>query len=323
MNRSVISIAKPSARAFSLARLSLGLIFTLLVVASCAVKPTATHDNPERKMRPVPEAAILKLQTGTVVLDVRSPFEFSTGHVPKSYNIAWDQFSERDPAQHGSLQGDAFAIARKLARMGITPLTNVVVVGKGLSGNGEEGRVAWMLQYLGVKDVRFGSLAAFKGHLTANDVTDLDQSVPIWKPEISEGLLVPRAEFQAALNHHASVTPMAFRPDQKPQIYRILDVRDEKDYLGKEGFGAAHAVPNFDAINIPWKQFFDPLLRPNYELLPQLKAVGITPDQRLIVIGVEGVTSAAVTMALRAMGYDFAGNEAGGLKDLMSAYPAP
>ena len=143
------------------------LALVSIMAAACAQKPTVTHDNPERRMQPVPEAAILKLQSKTVVIDTRSPFEFSTGHIPKSFNLQWSEFSESQPAQHGILQADRFAIARRLARFGVDPTANVVVVGKGFSGAGEEGRMAWMLAYLGVTDLRFANLAAFKGHLTA------------------------------------------------------------------------------------------------------------------------------------------------------------
>ena len=107
-------------------------------------------------------------------------------------------------------------------------------------------------------------------------------------------------------------------PDARSELYKILDVRDAKDYLGHIGLGAKTNVPNMGATNIPWKQFFDDGLRPNPAIEDKLHSVGITEDCRVIVLDADGVASAAVTMALRSFGYDDAGNSSGGLQDLLS-----
>ena len=45
-----------------------------------------------------------------------------------------------------------------LARAGIAPDSSVVVLGRGLQGEGEEGRIAWMLAYLGVPNIQFANI---------------------------------------------------------------------------------------------------------------------------------------------------------------------
>lgn len=299
----------------------MGLLFAAAVLglSGCASRPTTANENPERRMEPVEQAGPLQVTPETTVLDARPAFEYSTGHIPSSISIQWSDFTEPQPAQRGILQGDTFAIARRLARLGITPDTKVVVVGRGLQGHGEEGRVAWMLAYLGVRNVRFADLEAFKGNLTTLP-SEPPKNAPIWKPEVDESLNVSRQELLHVINHSGVHKPIAYPEGAAPVLYRIIDVRPTKEYLGKEGLGKSRPVPNMDAINIPWKEFFTPLMRPSQDLALQLQNVGVLPEHRVIVLGEEGVASAAATMALRALGYSKAGNYAGGLQDLMSAY---
>lgn len=297
----------------------LGLALTGL--SGCASKPTAVRENPERRMEPVDASGPLQVTPETVVLDARPAFEYSTGHIPKSLPIQWSDYTEPQPGQRGILQGDQFAIARRLSRFGIEPSSKVIVIGRGLQGQGEEGRIAWMLAYLGVTNVRFADMSAFTGSLTTLETSET-KNAPMWKPEPIESLNVTRDELLHVINHRGTFQPTSFKKDEAPVLYRIIDVRSAREYLGKEGIGKNRTIPNMEAINIPWKQFFDPQMRPNKDLSLQLQTVGVLPEHRVIVLDENGVASAAVTMALRSLGYDKAGNYSGGLEDLMSAYPS-
>lgn len=296
-----------------------GLIAVVIALGltGCATKETVVKENPERRLESADPNSPLQVTEETVILDARPAFDYTTAHIPRSIPIQWSDFSERENAQRGVLQNDLFAIARRLARIGIQPTTKVVVVGQGLQGEGEEGRIAWMLAYLGIKDVRFADIKSFKGNLTTI-APDASKNAPIWKPELEESLNVTRAEVQYVINNQGTVKPVAFGQGGQPTLYRIIDVRSSKEYMGKAGLGP---VPNIEAINIPWKEFFTPLMRPNQDIATQLQSVGILPEHRIIVLEEDGVSSAAVTMALRALGYKNAGNYAGGWVDLMSAYP--
>ena len=301
-------------------------------LCSCAIKPTVTTENFQRKtvFAPTPEA--FEIFPDSAVLDVREPFEYSTGHIPNAHSLQWSDFTESNPEQRGVLQSDLYAAARRLARMGIGPDTKVAVVGKGIGGHGEEGRVAWMLLYLGVKDVRFASESVYKGHRVTQDVVNLGspqsgpstlkgatKDAPVWKPSPLRSLNVTRSEVQFALNSGVQHKPVKFK-NAEPVVYQIIDVRNSGDYLGQNGFGAGHHIPNMNAVNIPWQEFFTPQMKFRREMRSQLEAVGILPEHRVIVVDEGGVGSGAVTVALRALGFSNAGNYAGGLIDLLSAY---
>ncbi|HVK60494.1 MAG TPA: rhodanese-like domain-containing protein, partial [Bdellovibrionales bacterium] len=231
--------------------------------------------------------------------------------------LNWSDFTEPEPAQRGIMQADLFGAARRLARLGISPESHVVVVGNGIYGNGEEGRVAWMLVYMGLSKVQFASLEALKPRVTNVIDTSSIKAVPMWKPEVRTSLNVTRDEVIFAINERGVEKPISFKGGPA-LVYHIIDVRSEKAYLGKEGVGSRAHVPNMDAINIPWKEFFDKQMRVKTSMAQRLAQVGLDPANRVIVIGEDGVSSAAVTLVLRGLGYKNAGNYAGGLLDLMS-----
>ena len=304
-----------------LARSSFAALAGVILLASCATKPTRTYENQERRMESADrQLAPIKIVPETVVADARISFDYSMSHIPHSVSLQWTDFTEPEKDQKGVVQADHFAIARRLARLGIGPSIPVVVVGRGRQGEGEEGRVAWMLAYLGVSHVQFADIDSFKVHQT--NVTDENppKSVPIWKPQEIESLNVARAELQTVMNKNGVNEPIP-GPTGADVLYRIIDVRSESGYLGKSGLGLTRKIPNMGAINIPWKEFFTDSLRTDVDIAKKLAHVGVTPQNRIIVIDEDGISSAAVTMALRSLGFDKAGNYAGGLVDLLSAYP--
>lgn len=290
--------------------LSLTGVFGL---SSCATKDTRVVQNEARAFQNPKKLEITK---ETIVIDARPAFEYSTNHVPRSVNLNWADFTEAQPAQRGIIQYDLFGAARRLARAGIEPDTNVVVVGQGLQGNGEEGRIAWMLSYLGVLNVQFASLDSLKPRLTNEPEANPPKSAPIWKPVPLTTFNATKDEVLFAINERGVDKPVAYQGGPA-RLYHLIDVRSERAYLGKEGIGALKHVPNMDAINIPWKQFFTPELRPNDSTITQLRGMGFSNEDRILVLDENGISSAAVTMALRQAGFTNAANYSGGLLDLI------
>ncbi len=289
--------------------------FAMIVsLSACQTKPTKSSVSEPRAFAANNQPVQITPQT--LVVDARPAFDYSTAHVPRSIQVTWSDYVEAEPAQRGIIQRDTFAAARRLARLGLSPDSKVVVVGRGLSGEGEEGRVAWMLAYLGIRDVQFAAIDALKPRLTNAPESQPPPSVAIWKPEIDESLNATKDEVLFAINQNGVAKPISFK-GATARLYRFIDVRSEKAYLGKEGLGALKHVPDMGAINIPWQQFFTPSMRVNEKTMKQLSAMGYTPNERIIIVSEEGVTSAAVTMAFRQAGFVNTANYSGGLQDLI------
>ncbi len=247
----------------------------------------------------------IQVKDTTVLIDARPAFDYSVAHLNGAINLKPDDFTQRESPLLGYLEKDTFSIARYLARKGISPETPVVVVGRGLQGNGEEGRVAWTLKYLGVKDVKFASIDYFSMPLTTAEAPP-KAAVPIWKPEIDETLLVDRTHF---------VTEM-MKPRMDEHGLVIIDVRPVEEYLGKVSSKDTKPPPDIGAINIPWTEFFARNGLVQETIKSKLQTQGITEDRKIMVIANKGIESAAVTMALRQLGYSKATNYAGGYLEL-------
>jgi thiosulfate/3-mercaptopyruvate sulfurtransferase len=247
----------------------------------------------------------VKISSDTVIVDARSKFDYSTAHIPNSVSLWWSDFTAPDPLHPGVLQDDLDQLARRLARVGIQPSTHVVVVGNGLMGEGEEGRVAWMLAYLGVINVQFSSLDSLHARVTNNVDERPPKSVPLWKPEPFADL---RVNTDDLLKTNAALDPRIDSAGASP--VRILEV----DGVATVATTAHEVMPSDDlkkklhSIKIDWKDFFDEAMRPRDAIREKLNKFGITPMTSIIVTSRQGVSSGAVTMALRSLGYSHTSN---------------
>lgn len=277
----------------------IGLTLTAIFVAGCQSAPTKVRETTTNL--PVPKDNEIAITEQTVVLDARPYFQYTSGHLPQAIPVRWEDFSRPGANNKGELDPDHFGLARKLARLGITPDTPVVVLGNGNGGNGEEGRVAWVLALLGVKQVQFAHDTHLAGKRMPGE-PGAAKNAPLWKPNPNLDLLVTRKELLSSAKKMTT-------PGTEPVV--ILDVRPPAEYLKK----AANQI-DIGAINMEWKLFLDDRGRPRRAIARDLQSVGVDPSERILVLSDDGVKSAAVTMALRELGYTRVGNFAEGLNGL-------
>ena len=102
---------------------------------------------------------------GCTVVDARPRGHFLEGHIPGAVSLEWEEWCGApprgadpvlsQPGYWGTLAdaGPAW-YADGFARDGITSEQPIVVYADGVASKGREGRVAWMLLYLGAADVR-------------------------------------------------------------------------------------------------------------------------------------------------------------------------
>jgi thiosulfate/3-mercaptopyruvate sulfurtransferase len=278
-------------------------LFFLLLTSCQTIKTKIFQTNSFRVKDEYKEK--IELNSQTVVLDARPAFDYSLSHIPGSVNVRWDEFTQHQEPYRGVFESDLYFHARRLARLGITPDTPVIVVGRGQQGGGEEGRVAWTLKYLGVKNVQFVHIDFFERPNSKEEPAPRENA-PSWKPELNESLLANKKDMLKLIT--------AKRDANSPLI---LDVRPEQEYLGKGSSQYSKKAPDIGAINIPWREFINSQGLVNFELKDRLHAVGLTPERKIITISDRGVESALVTMALRQMGYN-AANYAGGYSELLA-----
>jgi 3-mercaptopyruvate sulfurtransferase SseA len=240
-------------------------------------------------------------------------------HVPRSISLQWDDFSQEAAAQKGILQSDLDSVARRLARLGIAPDSKIIVVGNGEHGSGQEGRVAWMFRYLGLKDVEFVDLMALKGRLDHTDIVPgLDEAQKFKTPEeeITAHARAQADQINAFVKPAPIWTPvpdaslLATRDEVMAKHAVFIDVRTQNIKSDKNSLGAIH---------ISWKNFLTTTGRPNAKVKALLEKNHISQNERIICIDDQGVAAGEVTLVLRELGYSQAANYAGGWNDLASA----
>lgn len=235
-----------------------------------------------------------------VVLDVRSPFDFNLMHMPGAINVRWEDFSQSETHSRGLLQPDLFSIARRLSLIGIDMDSKVLVVGKGVRGQGEEGRVAWTLKVLGVKDVMTLNHDHFR-EANPREANPPVENKAYWKPNVDETLFIGAKDFRTLTSDEKIV---------------ILDVRSLPEFQ-QENLTKNKKV-KATVVNIDWKSFFQETGLAKQNLDSLLSAKNITKEQMILVMSNHGVRSAAATYALRGAGYRQVRNFAGGLEQWRS-----
>lgn len=246
------------------------------VSVSCAQKPTEVTDSDtsliqrayqfEQKARPI------KINPETIVLDVRSFFEFQLTRIPGAIFIDPREFNLR--RIHGEeLQAKAVQLSRRLALMGVTPFSHVVVVGNASKGQGEEGQVALTLIALGVERVQIGSSEDLK-FLMKNKQVPVRQNERYWEPRIVASLTCP--------------------PPLSRDMAFVITV-------GKEQFSTPMGAQKLAILNYQWSDFVNMKdFSPNSGIKEKLSAQNVKMDSRLMV---RGTYAQIAVFSLLQMGY--------------------
>jgi thiosulfate/3-mercaptopyruvate sulfurtransferase len=279
------------------------LIGFILMSSACAIKPTQVYEKKQAQSL-VGKDSPVTVDESVVLIDARTAFEYSSAKVPGSLWLDWQEFGHKEPSMKGVLRADLYREARMLAQKGIGPETSVIVIGNGFQGKAEEGRLAWTLKYLGIKNIHFAPISFFNMPMTVAPA-EPRKAVAIWKPAYNESLIVTATEF----------TNNFKRPIEKRAL--ILDVRSEKEYLGRDDKDRKLNI-NFEALNIPWQNFLTGDFQINPHIKGQIKALGIDESREIYVISNHGVRSALVTLVLQEQGYKKAANFAGGYLQLQA-----
>jgi thiosulfate/3-mercaptopyruvate sulfurtransferase len=184
----------------------------------------------------------------------------------------------------------------------------VVLVGYGPSaGQGEEGRLAWNLLYLGFQDVQIAGVEVLRKSMT-HQASPPAQNVALWRAE-------PRSDLQMGKNEFLN---LALNPKLRlEQRVHIVDVRSAKEFLNK--VPGKRKLPDITAINIEWRDFFTRDGRVDAKFRTRLSELGILPKDQVIVVSNRGVRSGAAAYALLAMGYVRVQNFTGGWNSLLSS----
>lgn len=239
--------------------------------------------------------AVRLLQAGAVVLDARAS-GYLLAHLPAAQAVDWRDY--RDGwGRTGRLHPDAAAMASRLAGLGVDAERPVLVYGDGARGFGEEGRIAWLLLYLGHRQVYLldGGFAAWRGagQPIERGPTLRSPRPGTFPPHIQAELRADRAAVQRTLG------TVAGQPV-------LVDVRSEAEWHGATPYFEARGGRIPGAKWLEWLRLLDPSgqLKSDEALGRELSQQGLHDRGReIIVYCTGGVRSAFVVMVLKKLGY--------------------
>lgn len=238
-----------------------------------------------------PEQVEGLLQQGAALLDTRHVMNFRTGHIPGAAHAPWQDFVEG--SSNGLVTDDLRKLEETLRAAGVRNDKPVIVYGSWLDGWGEEGRIFWMLEYLGHRDVHilYGGLDRWK---EAGGETQL------------LGSDLVRGNFTATLRPELRASADEVKEGIDEGSVVILDTRRPEEYGGETPYGSARGGHVPGARHFYWKDVFQEngeLQAPD-ALKARLRDVGVGHDTIVIAYCTGGVRSGFMYTIMRWLGYE-------------------
>ena len=207
-----------------------------------------------------------------VVIDVRGVAAYSS-HIPGAVNSTWHEYSDPSSVSKGVLNPDLSQLEQKVRALGINQTSDVVIYSNPFDNWGDEGRMFWMLQYLGHPSVRI-----------------LDGGWVKWvaeqRPFEHEVVKPAPGDFTVNVHPELIILKDALKKlikGQHPNTV-VLDARSVEEYAGKEIDGLPRAGHIPSAINLSWNQFLqrDATVKPAEQVRSIFEEHGLRDDQEII-----------------------------------------
>ncbi len=250
-----------------------------------------------------------------VVVDVRSKMAFmASGHIPRAVVATWHDFSDPTSAIKGILDPDIARLEKKLGALGISNDRQMVVYSNPFDNWGDEGRMYWMLKYLGHPNVRVldGGWVKWSAEMRRFECGPANPRPAIFKANVDPALITNKAELRKLVE--------ASHPDTM-----LADARSTEEYNGafQQGIARGGHIPS--AVSVPWNQFFKPdgTVKPVEAIRAILEKHGVASGKEVVCYCTGGVRSAWLYFILKLAGYEKVKNYPGSWWEWGNDYTLP
>ena len=234
-------------------------------------------------------------RSGLVIIDVRGTAAYAFGgHIPGAVHATWHEFSDPKAVAKGLLDPDTSELESKIRTLGISNDSDIVIYSNPFDNWGDEGRMFWMLQYLGLTNLKI-----------------LDGGWVKWVAEerpYEHGTASPKqGDFRAS-----PVPELIMMKDEMKQLVKrprpetlIADARSLEEYAGKEVVGIPRPGHIPSAVSVPWNIFLKPdaTLKDSDEIEATLQEKGLDQTKEVICYCTGGVRSSWLYFVLKVVGY--------------------
>lgn len=192
------------------------------------------------------------------LIDARPAEEYFLAHIPTAVRAGWEEFTAkplpgtsldlREPGYWGTLENPwSGSFEERLSDLGITCDRPIVVYADGERSQGREGRIAWMLAYLGLRHI-FLLDGGFSSWRLAGLPTETGETAPLFKGNfriaVCDSRRVSTGALAASLRSALPVVPVDTR---YPHEFMGMNY----DYLPRRG-----RLPG--SINLTYDRLFQP-----------------------------------------------------------------
>jgi thiosulfate/3-mercaptopyruvate sulfurtransferase len=238
-----------------------------------------------------------------VIIDVRgkAAYEFG-GHIPDAVHSTWHEYNDPNAVAKGLLNPDVGAIEQKLRSLGISNDSEVVIYSNPFDNWGDEGRMFWMLEYLGHKNLKIldGGWVKWVEERRPFEHGRVNPKIGTFKASLVASTVIGKEELK-----HLVRGP---HPDTT-----IVDARSLEEYLGKEVSGIQRPGHIPSAVHVAWNGFLNPnaTLKDVDKIAASLQEKGLDPAKEVVCYCTGGVRSAWLYFVLRVVGYQHVRNYPG------------
>lgn len=248
-----------------------------------------------------------------VIIDVRGEGAY-TSHIPGAVHSTWHEYSDPQATAKGLLDPDVARLEKRLQALGINHSSDVVVYSNPFDNWGDEGRMFWMLHYLGHTSVKV-----------------LDGGWPKWtaehRPYQHEPVRPKPGNFKASVQPDVMIDKQELKTLVKSprRDTVIVDARSVEEYAGKEIDGLPRPGHIPSAVNVPWNGFLrqDATVKTQSALRDMFHAFGMNEQQEIITYCLGGLRSAWVYFLLKLAGYERVRNYPGSWWEWSRDFAAP
>lgn len=258
------------------------------------------YANPDLLTTPTALAAAQAAATPPLVIDLRPPEDFASGHIPGAVHLdLWGvSLIDTDPAP---LKAFMWMIDHLFNLRGVTETTPVVVYDE--QSGLRAARAFWFLEYFGHPSVQVLD-GGFGAWTRANLPVSRDAAAPpksTWAGTPQERTIATWRDVQSRLGQPGVV---------------LLDTRSDGEYDGTtvRARRGGH-IPG--AVHVEWTRNLGPdgAFKPAAELRAMYEASGVTPDKEVVTYCQGGYRAAHGYLALRLLGYPRVRNYTGSWKE--------
>ncbi len=231
---------------------------------------------------------------GLVIIDVRGAAAYSS-HIPGAVHSTWHEYSDPDAIAKGLLNPDVQVIERRLQALGVSNNSDIVIYSNPFDNWGDEGRLYWMLQYLGHQSIRVldGGWVKWIAEQRPYEHQPVKPTAGDFTATVRPELIISKDELKKLVR----------RPHPETDI---LDARSVEEYAGKEVDGLPRAGHIPLAINMPWSGFLnaDATVKDLGSIKKVFEDRGIDPQKEIVTYCLGGVRAAWLYFILRLINFE-------------------